>query len=133
MRIPLVRGRYFDDRDTADSPRDDHRRRAARREVLARAGPGRAPDVPARERGGGAWRPTDKTGWLTVVGVVGEVKQDGLVTAKTPVGAYYLPMTQETVRPITFTLRCGAATRALASPLRAAIGAASIPNCRSSR
>jgi ABC-type antimicrobial peptide transport system permease subunit len=62
--------------------------------------------------------PTAKTVWITVVGVVGEVKQDGLVTARAPVGAYYLPVHQETIRSTTFVVRAAGDVTALSSALR---------------
>jgi putative ABC transport system permease protein len=53
MRIPLRRGRYFEARDRADSPRvvvvDD-----PRTSILAEPGPGRPPNVPTQQQGGTA-------------------------------------------------------------------------------
>jgi putative ABC transport system permease protein len=122
LRIPLVRGRYFDDRDGADSPPAimvDAR-------LAAKFWPGQNPIGRRMYRPESAKDVTgtnDKTRFLTVVGVVGEVKMEGLVAAKTPVGAYYLPMSQQTVRLITFTLRAAGEPEALAPSLRAALGA----------
>jgi putative ABC transport system permease protein len=67
--------------------------------------------------------PNEKTRYLTVVGVVGEVKMDGLVSARTPVGAYYFPVSQETIRSIAFTVRTAGDPLALAAPLRSALAA----------
>jgi putative ABC transport system permease protein len=120
MRIPLVHGRYFDGRDSADGPRTiivDTR-------LAQRFWPGQNPV------GRRMYRPdsaqdllgvNEKTHFLTVIGVVGEVKQDGLVESRTPVGAYYLPTAQETTRYMAFTVRSAGEPRALAAPLRAAI------------
>ena len=120
MRIPLVHGRYFDDRDSADGPLTiivDTR-------LAKRFWPGQNPV------GRRMYRPDSaedllgvnaKTRFLTVVGVVGEVKQDGLVVSTTPVGAYYLPMAHDTTRFMAFTLRSAGDPLVLAAPLRSAI------------
>jgi predicted permease len=120
LRIPLVHGRYFDDRDTADAPLAiivDTR-------LARRFWPGQNPV------GRRMYRPESaqdvlginaKTRFLTVVGVVGEIKQDGLVTAVAPVGAYYLPIAQQTIRYVTFTLRSQGDPLALSAPLRTTI------------
>jgi predicted permease len=121
LRIPLVHGRYFDDRDTADAPLavivDT---RLARRFWRGQDPIGRRMYRPQR-----AQNPLgvdEQTRFLTVVGVVGEIKQDGLVTAVAPVGAYYLPIAQQPVRYVTFTLRSPGDPVALSAPLRATIG-----------
>ena len=43
--------------------------------------------------------------WLTVVGVVPEVRISGFVAADDRVGAYYFPQTQETTRGVTLTIK----------------------------
>jgi putative ABC transport system permease protein len=67
LEIPLIKGRLFDERDTADSPRvaiiDDRMARDL--------WPGEDP-VGKRLRTGGS---SSTTPWITVVGVVGTVKQ----------------------------------------------------------
>ena len=120
MKIRLVHGRYFDDRDTDGGPLTiivDTR-------LAKRFWPGQNPV------GRRMYRPDSaedllgvnaKTRFLTVVGVVDEVKQDGLVVATTPVGAYYLPMGQDATRYIAFTVRSAGDPRVLAAPVRAAI------------
>jgi ABC-type antimicrobial peptide transport system permease subunit len=50
-------------------------------------------------------RPGPKTRWLTVVGVVGEVRMQGLVSQDDRVGAYYFPAAQETVRNGTLVVK----------------------------
>jgi putative ABC transport system permease protein len=122
MRIPLVDGRYFDHRDTADSPRVI----IVDKKLAAKFWPGQDPVGRRMYRPDSAkdlLAPTDQTRFLTVVGVVGEVKMDGLVAARTPVGAYYLPIAQNTIRSLTFTVRAAGDAAALAAPLRAAVGA----------
>jgi predicted permease len=122
MRIPIVHGRYFDDRDAPDSPPAivvDTR-------LAAKFWPGQNP-VGRRmyqpESAKDVLAITPKTRFLTVVGVVGEVKMDGLVATRTPVGAYYLPMSQNGIRLMTFTVKTAGDPGALASPLRATIAA----------
>jgi ABC-type antimicrobial peptide transport system permease subunit len=67
--------------------------------------------------------PTPSTVWLTVVGVVGDVKQDGLVTAESPVGTYYFPVAQQAIRSMTFAVRSAGDVAALSSALRKTVAA----------
>jgi putative ABC transport system permease protein len=94
MRIPLVRGRYFDERDTADSPRVI----IVDQWLANKFWPGQdplghrmfKPDNAKDLVGAG---PNRK--FLTVVGVVRNVQTaDPGSTDFTPVGAYYLPYSQ---------------------------------------
>jgi predicted permease len=122
MKIPLVHGRYLEDRDSADAPRvvivDT---RLAKRFWPGQNPVGRRMYQPQSAKD--ALGTNDQTHFVTVVGVVGEVKTDGLVSSRTPVGAYYLAMAQETSRYMAFTVRSAGDPRALAAPLRAAIAA----------
>ncbi len=117
MRIPLRRGRFFDDRDARKAQQvvvvDE---RLARKFWPERDPIGRR-----------MYRPTDvsnplatseKTDWLTVVGVVGEIRQDSLITSREAVGAYYLPIEQEPVRGLTFAIRTTAEPTAIISRIR---------------
>ncbi len=120
MRIPLESGRYFDARDGREGQRtiivDE---RLARRFWAGRDPVGRRmyrPGSPSLEI-------TERTEWLTVVGVVGEIKQDGLVSERTPVGTYYLPMEQEPPGAITFAIRTAGEPTALAASVRREVGA----------
>jgi predicted permease len=122
MRIPLRRGRYFELRDRADAPRAiivDQR--LARRFWPNQDPVGRRMYRPnnAEELKG----PTPATVWLTVVGVVGDVKQDGLVTAEAPVGTYYFPVAQAPPRSMTFAVRSAGDGSALSSALRQTVAA----------
>jgi predicted permease len=85
MGIPLLRGRLFDPRDRGDAPQS-----FVISESLARATFGDADPIGQRVRFGpesdGA-RP-----WGTVVGVVGDVKQQSL--ASTATAAFYVPSAQ---------------------------------------
>jgi predicted permease len=120
MRIPLVRGRYFDGRDTATS---QHVIMVDAR-LAKRFWPGKDPVGRRMYRPNSAedvLATNEKTDWLTVIGVVGEVKQDGLIAPRTPVGAYYLPSSQETSRFISFTVRASGNPAGLAGQLRRVI------------
>jgi predicted permease len=82
MGTPLLRGRYFDHSDRADT-----RRVAIVDERLAaRLWPGGDPLGERIYRG--------NTGPFTVVGVVRAVRYEGLASAKEPIGAAYFPHTQ---------------------------------------
>ena len=120
MRIPVRRGRAFDARDREGSLRvvivDE---RLARRFWPNQDPVGRRMYTPsgAEELLG----PTPTTRWLTVVGVVGDVKQHALVADEAPVGTYYFPVVQDPSRSLGFTLRAAGAPTALAPDVRAAI------------
>jgi predicted permease len=117
MRIPLVRGRLFDGRDTKDAPRvvivDD---RLARKFWPGRDPIGRRMYFPSDPAD--LLATNDETEWLTVVGVVGEIKQRGLVESQAAVGAYYFPMEQSTNRTMTFAIRTTTVPGALVDEVR---------------
>src|SRR5262249_37589150 len=107
MRIALVRGRYFDQRDTASAPPvvvvDE---RLARRFWPDRDAIGQQ-----------LLRPPNPTGVLdlltrgpdtrsyTVIGVVANVHTTGLPPKEPPVGAYYFPYAQQPARSIVLAVR----------------------------
>ncbi|MEW5983755.1 MAG: ABC transporter permease [Acidobacteriota bacterium] len=104
MRVPLKEGRFFDDRDTADSPRviiiDE---RLARKFF-----PGTSPI------GRRMWRPTSPEAfrdpekgatYYTIVGVVASIKLRALVDAEERVGSYYRPFSQNTDSGLSFAVR----------------------------
>ena len=64
---------------------------------------------------------TPKTKFITVVGVIREVKLHELVENMQPVGAYYFPMDQDTSPGMTFALKTAAEPATLANSVRAAI------------
>jgi predicted permease len=119
----LVAGRFFDDRDRATSTRviviDDR--------LARRFWPGQDPI------GRRLYRPTDdaddpqtitdKTVFLTVVGVIREMKLRSLTDGENVVGAYYLPLSQEPQSSFTFTLRTAADPASLSNALRREITA----------
>lgn len=117
LRIPLRRGRFFDARDTGEGqpviivderlaakfwPRQDPLGKRMylpdRIEDLTKVGP--------------------NTTFYTVVGVVGSVKEFGLVSADERVGAYYFPYTQQTARTVALVVRAAGDPLALAPAIR---------------
>ncbi len=104
LRIPLREGRAIDDRDTATSQAvlvvDE---KLAKRFWPRESAVGKRmylPDTPED-----ILRPGPNTRWLTVVGVVGAVKQRGLVAADEREGAYYFPLAQLPSRTLTLIVR----------------------------
>jgi predicted permease len=64
---------------------------------------------------------TPKTRFITVVGVIRDMKLHALVENMQPVGTYYFPMDQDTSRNMTFALKTASEPAALANAVRAAI------------
>ncbi len=120
MRVRLLRGRFFEERDAAAAPPV-----AIVDEKLARRF---WPDQdPIGRR---LYQPsdinnllaiTDKTVFITVVGVIGDVKLHGLVEGPHAVGAYYFPMAQDALRGMTFVAKTAGDPHALSSAVRGAI------------
>jgi predicted permease len=113
MQIPLVRGRLFNQHDTRTSLRavvvDEHMARQLWPDDDA---------VGKRVRVGFA----DATApWLTVVGVVGRVKQDALDSE--PRMAMYFPHSQFTARAMNLVVRSASEPAALTSAIRGALSA----------
>jgi predicted permease len=98
MRIPLLRGRLFDERDTRDVPRvvvvDDH--------IAQTLWPGEDPIGKRLKRGGMDADPAAP--WLTVVGVVGRVKQYTLDERDSRIAMYH-PHTQVPSRAMNVVVR----------------------------
>ena len=99
MEIPLLGGRLFNEHDTLASRRvvlvDDH--------MARQLWPNEEP-VGRRIRRGG-FDLSASSPWMTVVGVVGRVKQDALDSESRM--AIYLPHTQAPARAMTVVLRTG--------------------------
>jgi putative ABC transport system permease protein len=110
--LPLVRGRLFDSSD-----RGERAPVAIVSQSLAqRYWPGRDP-VGSRLTFGD---PTDSTStWITVVGVVGDVRQEGAVSPAYP--QIYLPFAQVSARSIVVALRTGRDPLALVPSLKQAL------------
>ena len=113
LGIPLVRGRVFTDQETqigvvvSKSLADEH-------------WPGQDP-LGKRLRNGGA-RADVETPWFTVIGVVADVKNEGLLADEQPAGDIYLPLLQLPFRPLTMNFlvrpRDGTSAYSLAPALR---------------
>ena len=110
MEIPLAAGRLFDERDTRDKPRVI----VVDEALAAQIWPGQDP-LGKRVRSGGFDAKAD-TPWLTVVGVVGRIKQDALDAGSRI--ALYHPHTQYPTRSMNVTLRSRTAVASLAASLR---------------
>ncbi len=121
MKIPLIAGRYFDTRDTAQSPRSiivDQR--LARRFWPGMNAVGRRmwqPQSPEDLLKG----PGKDAHWYTVVGVVGSVKFRALVDPDERVGMYYFPQSQSPRDGLTFAVRAARDTVSMARPLAGAV------------
>jgi predicted permease len=98
MGIPLRRGRYFDEQDTAAKPRiviiDEH--------MAEQFWPNQDP-VGKRIH---IVQSKSENPWQTIVGVVGRIKQDSLDTD--PRIAFYLPHTQSSSRAMNVVVRSAA-------------------------
>jgi predicted permease len=120
MSVPLKRGRYFTPSDDERAPKvlivDE---RLARRFWKDQDPIGRRmwkPDS-AEELNRG---PGPKSQFYTVVGVVGSVRMTGL-TEKEPVGMYYFPFAQQTIRGMTIAVRTAGEPSALVNAVRAQV------------
>jgi predicted permease len=107
LGIALREGRTFTDSDTETSPRvvivDE---KLARRFWGTTSPIGRRMYLPDNAQD--LTRPGPNVRWLTVVGVVDEVRMAGLVTSNERVGAYYFPIAQEPIRSITLVVKTAA-------------------------
>lgn len=116
----LVRGRFFGDSDADGAPRvlivDEN--------LARRFWPGQDPI------GRRMYRPTsnedlmavnDKTVFLTVVGVVADLKLADMTEGDKTVGTYFYPMDQDVSRLITFALKTEGRPEAATGGLRAAV------------
>jgi putative ABC transport system permease protein len=123
MHIPLVRGRYFDARDTADSPKTI----IVDEQLAKKFWPGQDP------LGHRMYLPTSaqdllavgpKTQFLTVVGVVADVQMaDPGSTDFRQVGAYYLPFSQSPSHGMSLVVRTGGDSDTLVREVRQKIKA----------
>lgn len=120
MRVRLMSGRFFDERDTADSSKVVIVDQRLARRFWPGANPvGRRMYEPTNARD--VLAITEKTQWFTVVGVAGEVKLRGLVEGVGDTGAYYMPQAQRPDRSPTFAIRTSRAPQSLAGAVRTEI------------
>ena len=117
MGARLARGRFFDERDGPDAPKvlivDE---KLARRFWPNQDPIGKRMYLPQDINNLIAI--TDKTVFLTVVGVVHDMKLADLVAGNGEVGVYYFPMAQNTSRGLTFAIKVAADPSAIASTVR---------------
>jgi putative ABC transport system permease protein len=120
LDVPLERGRFFDARDTADAPAvaivDD---RLAKKFWPDQDPIGRRLYFPTDMNDLTAVGP--KTRFFTVVGVVGSIKDRGLVDADDRVGTYYFPYDQATRSTVTFAIRTAGDPEAILPAVRRAL------------
>jgi putative ABC transport system permease protein len=109
--IPLIRGRLFEAADRAGNPPVGIVSQALAR----RYWPGRDP-LGSRITFDDL---SDSASWMTIVGVVGDVRQGGAVSPAYP--QIYVPFAQLPDRSIVVSLRTGGTPTALAAPLRQAL------------
>jgi predicted permease len=117
MGVSLVRGRFFDERDR----RDGQQTLIIDEKLAHRFWPNQDPI------GRRMYMPTDindltaitpKTKFLTIVGVIKEVKLHDLAEGSRSVGAYFFPMNQNPDSTITFALKTNGDPAALTSSVR---------------
>ena len=128
LRIPILRGRDFSDRDTADAPGVA----IINEEMARRFWPGRDPLTDRLVVGKGMRPEYDQEPLRQIVGIVGNVRDTALTRPARP--AMYVPMAQEpdgvtalNVRllPIVWMARTAAAPLAAAAPIADAVQRAS--------
>jgi len=122
MGAKRLRGRLFDDRDAAKAPHviivDD---KLAKRFWPNQDPIGRRMYMPTDINQ--LLAITDKTVFLTVVGVIGDMKLHDLVEGPKSVGAFYFPMAQDAARSMTFAVKTAGDPGAVTSAVRGAINA----------
>jgi putative ABC transport system permease protein len=136
MGVRLLRGRVFDARDAA-IPANNAKAAAPARpqataaiivdETLAKHfWPGHDPIGRRMYRpndiaGGDITAVNDKTVFLTIVGVIADIKLHDLTEGQQAVGTYYLPMDQDTSPGMTFALKTAGDPLSLTSAVRGAL------------
>ena len=112
MGVPVVQGRDFTEGDSAESPRV-----AIISETLAKKFFPNQNPIGRRFKEGGI----DRTGnpWAEVVGVVGDVKYEGLETPTAP--TYYFPHAQHQIREMALVLSSSLPASSLAASVRAEV------------
>jgi len=121
LRVPLKRGRYFTESDSADAPRVVIVDERLARKFWPNADPiGRRMYVPQQLED--VAKPGPTAIWLQVVGVVGAVKLKGLVEGEEArAGAYYFPYMQDAQRNIGFAIRSSGDPANVTGAVRAAL------------
>jgi predicted permease len=120
MRVPLIDGRLFDSRDSAESPRViivDQR-------LARKFWPDSSPVGRRMWRPSGPEdfvQPSANARWYAVVGVIGSAKLRALVDPDERAGAYFFPYQQDPRSSPTFALRTSGEPSTMISALRKAI------------
>jgi predicted permease len=123
MNIPLKRGRLFSSGDTGEAPKV-----LIIDEVLARRFWPNVDPVGKRmyqpQRPEDVMKPPADARWLQIVGVVGAVKQQGLVDGEGKrVGAFYLPYAQSPSRTLGLAIRTSGEPTVMTAATRGALAA----------
>ncbi len=119
MNIPLVKGRYFSERDDETAtPVIIVDERLAERFWPGEDPVGRRMYQPSNTQQDPR-RIDENTRWLTVAGVVRSIRQDNLAGTGSPVGAYYFPHAQSPSSSFTFAIRTSGDPTAVAGAVRA--------------
>jgi predicted permease len=114
LGVRLVRGRLIGDQDRAGQPRVV----VVTEEFVRQAWPGNTDPIGRRVRRGG---PNAATPWLTVVGVIGDTKED-LFNYRMERPAWYMPYAQEdSTVAVNVVLRSSLPAESLASAVRGVI------------
>jgi putative ABC transport system permease protein len=108
LQTPLLEGRFFNDTDTADSPRV-----VIINEALARK---YFPKGDALHKRITVDDPRKDPNWITIVGIVGSIRHRGLDLDPQP--EYYVPQAQFPVRSMVLAVRSGQDPRTLTSAIR---------------
>jgi predicted permease len=120
LGISTVKGRSFDDRDNENSPRviivDE---RLAQHFWPGRDPLGRRMYFPGDAKN--LLRIDEHTVWMTVVGVARTLRYESLDGSGAPVGAYYLPNSQQPAGGFTFALKTSADPGSVVRALRSEI------------
>jgi len=120
MGVKLREGRFFEDKDTAGAlPVVIVDQKLARRFWPDQSPLGRRLYLPTDLNN--LTGVTEKTVFLTVVGVVRDVKLHDLTEGEKAVGAYYFPMAQDTSRLLTFAVKTRTRDEQVTAAVRGAI------------
>ena len=114
LGTPLVRGRFFTERDDRDAPAV-----VIINETLARQYYAGVDPVGKRIKNGGPERPNNA--WMTIVGVVGDVKYSGLDAPPEP--TVYFPFRQAVTTTQWIVIRTTGDPRSLSTAVRGIVGA----------
>lgn len=122
MGVKLVKGRFFEDKDTAGAlPVVIVDQKLARRFWPDQDPLGRRLYLPTDIND--LLAVNEKTVFLTVVGVIGDVKLQDITEGDKAVGAYYFPMAQNPSRLLTLAVKTQGPGDAIPAALRSTLGA----------